>query len=94
MPECGQSSTVCGQRREMPDDIKSAPSWPMFFANMNLTPESHEAFPWLFECSSNCLAKTCLLTFYANNREGRRSDSQMMLNGKGFTKTDNDKADL
>jgi len=36
-------------------------------------PESPEAFPWLLECSSNRLAKTCVRTFDADNREGRRS---------------------
>src|SRR5215469_6068747 len=36
-------------------------------------PESPEAFPWLLECSSNRLAKACVRTFDADNREGRRS---------------------
>ena len=37
-------------------------------------PESPEAFPSLLESSSNRLAKTCVRTFDADNREGRRSN--------------------
>jgi hypothetical protein len=60
MPECRQWSTVCGQQREPRDVIKSAPSWPMFLAYMNLTGEP-KAFPrWPFECFNNRLAKTCV----------------------------------
>lgn len=60
MPECRQWLTVCGQQREFDGVLKSAPSWPMFFAYMKFDPESLKPLPqWPFECFDSRLVKNC-----------------------------------